>query len=141
MVATSGSFELQGAITITAEKGNAAITKGDVVSLSSNKWIRAATSATGPLAVAISTEVAAATTVDLILEGIVYVVSDGVINPNASLVVSASTAGQVQATATPFATGVLGQYLGHENEPDGTTVPTAAADGDIIRIKLGGARA
>jgi hypothetical protein len=64
--------------------------------------------------------------------------ADGVINPNDPVRVSASTAGEVvSAGATPFASGVLGRYLGHENEPDGTTVPTAAADGDTIRILVG----
>jgi hypothetical protein len=139
MVAVAGSFELQGAVTVTAAKDNAAITKGNVVSVESNKWSVANTSATGALAVAISTETASATTVDLILSGIVYVVADGTIQPNDTVLVSASTAGQVQsAGATPFATGVLGIYLGHENEPDGTTIPTAAVDGDIIRVKIGG---
>src|SRR5688572_16690195 len=139
MVAVAGSFELQGAITITAEKGTSAgITKGDVCSLSSNKWITASTSASGPFAVAIETTATATTTQDLITGGIVYVTADGTINPNASVVVSASTAGHVQASATPFAAGVIGRYLGHENEPSGTTVPTQAVDGDIIRILLGG---
>ena len=139
MVAVAGSFELQGAVTITAEKGTSAgITKGDVCNLSSNKWVTAGTSGAGPFGVCIKTQATADPTVNLITKGIVYVVADGTINPNASVVVSASTAGQVQASATPFASGVVGKYLGHENEPSGTTVPTAAADGDIIRIQLGG---
>jgi hypothetical protein len=133
-----GSFETQGAITITAEKDGNAITKGNVLSIESNKWSVANTSASGPFGVAISTETASSPTVDILKYGIVTVKADGPINPNSSVVVSASTAGEVQASATPFAAGVVGIYLGHENEPDGTTVPTAAADGDTIRILIGG---
>jgi len=133
-----GAPELQGAITITAEKDNAAITKGNVCAIESNKWSVANTSASGPFAVCIKSATASQTTVDLLVKGIITVKADGVINPNSSVVVSASTAGEVQATATPFAAGVVGMYLGHENEPSGTTVPTAAADGDTIRVLIGG---
>lgn len=139
MVAVAGSYELQGAVTITSEKDtSAAITKGDVVYLSSNKWKTAATSSSGPFAVCIKTAATADTVVDLIIEGDVYVVADGTINTNSSVVVSASTAGQVQATATVGATNVVGQYLGHENEPSGTVGATQAVDAEIIRIHLGG---
>jgi len=138
MVAALGSFEPQGAIIVTAEKDANATTKGNVVAVESNKWSVANTSATGFLGVAVSTETASSTTVDVLLGGIVYVKADGAINPNSAVVVSASTAGEVQASATPFANGVLGIYLGHEDEPSGTTVPTAAADGDTIRVLIGG---
>src|SRR5688572_13623897 len=97
MVAVAGSFELQNAVTITAEKDAAAITKGDVCNIESNKWSTANASGSGPFAVAIETTAAATTVQDLITKGIVYVVADGTINPNASVVVSASTAGHVQA--------------------------------------------
>jgi hypothetical protein len=136
-----GSFEPQGAIIVTAAKDNAAITKGNVLAVESNKWSVANTSASGVLGVAISTETASSTTVDVLLAGIITVKADGVIQPNDTVLVSASTAGEVQsAGATPFATGVLGIYLGHENEPDGTTIPTASADGDTIRVLVGGVR-
>ena len=134
-----GSYEPQGAMVVQASKTAAAITKGDVLSVSSNKWVRATTSAAGPFAVALETRVSGDATVRVLLRGIVYVVANGTINPNASLVVSAATAGQVQATATPFASGVLGKYLAKENEGDGSTEATAAADTDVIRIDFGGA--
>ncbi len=135
----AGDHELQGAITIQAAKGTSAgITKGDVCSITSDKWVTASTSAVGPFAVCKKTETTAATTVSLVVSGIVYVTSDGVIQPNAPVRPSGATAGQVVATATPFAAGVIGIYLGHENEGDGATIPTAAADGDVIRILLGG---
>lgn len=134
-----GDFEPQGAMVVVASKTAAAITKGDVLNLSSNKWQRAATSSSGPFAVALETRVSGDATVRILLRGIVYVVANGTINPNSSLVVSAATAGQVQATATPFALGVVGKYLGKENEGDGVTEATAAADTDVIRIDFGGA--
>ena len=135
----AGDFEPQGAMVVVASKGTSAgITKGQVCSLSSNKWVTAATSATGPFAVALETRATADTTIRVLLRGIVYLTADGTINPNASLVVSAATAGDVQATATPFASGVLGKYLAKENEGDGVTEATAAADGDVIRCDFGG---
>lgn len=130
-----GSPEPQGAIKVQASKGTSAgITKGDLLSLSSDKWITAATGASGPFAVALETKAASAATISILREGIVYVTSDGVINPNAAVTVSGSTAGQVIANVTPTIANQVGIYLGHENEGDGSTEPTAAADGDVIRI-------
>ncbi len=135
----AGDYEPnQGVITLQAEKTGSGITKGNVINLSSNKWQTASTSGGGPFGVATKTAAASDSTVQFILKGIVYVVADGVIQPNQPVVVSASTAGQVQSTATPAVDGVVGIYLGHENEGDGETVATAAADGDTIRIWLGG---
>jgi hypothetical protein len=54
------------------------------------------------------------------------------------LIISPSTAGQVVGTATAVITTYVGKYLYHENEGDGATVPTAAADGDVIKIDFRG---
>ena len=63
----------------------------------------------------------------------VYVIADGAIQPF-NFVKVASTAGQVVAltTATEVETKLVGQYLGHEGEKK----PTAAADGDVIKVRL-----
>lgn len=129
-----GSPEPQGAIKVQAEKTAAAITKGDLLNISSGKWQTAATGGSGPFAVALETKAASAATVSILREGIVYVTSDGVITPNDPVTVSGSTAGQVISNVTPTLANQVGIYLGHENEGDGSTVPTAAADGDVIRI-------
>lgn len=134
----AGDFEPINATTVVASKGASAITKGDVLGLSSNKWVTAPTSSAGPYAVALETRASGDATIRILLRGIVYLTADGTINPNASLVVSASTAGRVQATATPFASGVLGKYLAKENEGDAVTEATAAAASDVIRCDFGG---
>lgn len=148
-----------GAVTkIQASKGASAITKGDICSLSSNKWIRAPTSARGPFAVALETKASGDPTISLLLEGITYVVANGVINPNARIMVSTSTAGQAMAYVASTLSGSVttgdvikardeflvpcGQYLAHENEGDGITEATDAADTEKIRVwfkGLGGA--
>src|SRR6185436_2740370 len=91
------------------------------------------------------------TTVQGIMQGIVYVKGGGDITVNALVATSGTTAGAVAAytssaqnTTTPTGTQnitaaadyerVIGIYLGHENEGDGQTIPTDAVDTDDIRI-------
>ena len=138
MVVNAGQFEPQGAITIQSEKtSGAAIARGDVCDRTTGKW-RTAPAGTGAGPYAVATKAAASTdsTVQLLLQGICYVTADAVIQPNDMLLISPSTAGQVVATATAVLGTYVGKYLAHENEGDGHTVPTATADGDIIRIHL-----
>jgi hypothetical protein len=153
----AGDYEPQGAIVINSSQTAAIQTKGNVCVLSSGDWVKATAAAghTGPFAVATKTSTAADTTNQYIVRGIVYVLAEGAITVNNLVQCSATTAGSVMAYAastiastTPTGTQVIagaadfsrvvGIYLGHENEGDGFTVPTDAADGDTIRILLGG---
>ena len=134
-----GNYEPQGAIVIQAAKTNAAIAKGDVCDSTGGQWRTApAGTGAGPYAVCTKAATAADTTVQLLLRGLVYVTADSVIVPNAMLLISPSTAGQVVSTATAVITTYVGKYLYHENEGDGSTVPTNAADGDVVKIDFGG---
>lgn len=85
---------------------------------------------------------------------IVAVKADGAIEVGKEVQCSSSTAGEVvvfaasDVTSSPTETTieaalndrlrVVGRYLGHENEITGKVPATAAADGDVILIKLGG---
>jgi hypothetical protein len=145
----AGQYEPQGAIKIQASKTAAIITKGDVCNLSSNKWVKCPTGGVGPYAVALETAAAATPTISLLLEGIVYLTAQAAINPNARIMPSGTTAGQVIAyTATALSGSVTiadavkardeflvpcGIYLAHENEGDGSTEATAAADTEVVR--------
>lgn len=138
-----GSAEpTQGHISQQVSKGASGITKGDLLTLNTNKWVTSPAAATaGPYAVALETKAASAPTIRVLFKGIVYVTADGVINPNSPVKNATATAGQVIAASIPTDTysHVVGIYLGHENEGDGKNEATAAADGDVIRILLGGA--
>ena len=133
----------QGSVIVQASKGTAAgITKGDLLTLSSNKWVTAPAAATaGPYAVALETKATADPTIKVLLKGIVYVTFDGVVNPNSPVKNATATAGQVIAATIPTDSysHIVGIYLGKENEGDGIREATATADGDVGRILLGGA--
>lgn len=89
-----------------------------------------------------------ATKMDVGLSGHFIVEADGAIAPGNFVSVSAGTAGTVieyAATGSPTATTagtevrrIVGRYIGkaNGNERDGVTI-TAAADGDMIWVKLG----
>ena len=131
----AGDYEPQGALIIQGSKTNAAITKGDVCDVSTGKWRTApAGTGAGPYAVCIKAAAAADTTVNLLLTGIVYLTANSAVTVNGMLIISPSTAGQVVATATAVITTFVGQYLGHENEGDGVTIPTDAVNTDVIRV-------
>jgi hypothetical protein len=151
----AGDYEPQGAIVAQASKGtSAAIVKGNVCAVTTGKWNKAATTdTTGPFAVATKAAATADTTCQLLFQGIVYVKCEGAITVNALVQPSTTTAGAVMAytastinSTTPTGTQVIagasdfkrviGIYLGHENEGDGYTIPTDAADGDTGRILM-----
>ena len=85
---------------------------------------------------------------------VVTVKADGAIEPGMEVQCSSATAGEVvvfaasDVTSSPTETTietalkdrqrVVGRYLGHENELTGKVPATAAADGDLIVINLGG---
>jgi len=151
---TAGDYEPQGAILIQSSKGtSAAIVKGNVCTITSGKYNKAAATANlvRPFLVATKAAATADTTVQGIIHGIVYVKAEGAITVNALVATSGTTAGAVAAytasaqnTTTPTGTQnitaaadfqrVIGIYLGHENEGDGQTIPTDAVDTDDIRI-------
>ncbi len=156
----AGDYEPQGAIVIQASKGtSAAIVKGNVCTVTTGKINKAAATANlvGPFIVATKAAATADTTFQGIIQGIVYVKAEGAITVNGLVATSGTTAGAVAAytassqnTTTPTGTQnitaaadfqrVVGIYLGHENEGDGNTIPTDAADADTIRILLAGVR-
>lgn len=133
----------QGSVIQQVSKGTSAgITKGDLLTVSSGKWITAPAAATaGPYAVALETKVAADITIKVLLKGIVYVTADGAITVHSPVKNATGTAGQVIAAVVPTDSysHIVGIYLGHENEGDGKTIATDAADGDVIRVLVGGA--
>jgi hypothetical protein len=150
-----GDYEPQGAVVLNMSQTAVIQTKGDVCVLSSGDWVKATAAAghVGPFAVATKTSTAADTTNQYIVKGIVYVKAEGAITIHNLVACSASTAGAVAAysastinSTTPTGTQVIagaadfqrvvGIYLGHENEGDGFTVGTDAADADVIRILL-----
>ena len=134
-----GDYEPQGAILIQAAKTAAAITKGDVCDSTGGQWRTApAGTGAGPYAVCTKSAAASDSTVQLLLRGLVYVTADSSITANGMLIISPSTAGQVVSTATAVITTYVGKYLYHENEGDGSTVPTSAVDGDVIKIDFRG---
>lgn len=159
MVAVLGSYEPQGAVTFQSSKGTSAgITKGELCNISAGKWVKtpAAAAVAGPFAVCTKTATAAATTVQLVKKGIVHLTADGTITVNALVQPATATAGQVIAYTASSVTStvptgtettaaaadfsrVVGIYLGHEGEGDGNTIPTNAADGDVIRVLMTGA--
>jgi len=152
----AGDYEPQGSIVIQASKGtSAAIVKGNVCTVTTGKFNKAAATANlvKPFLVATKAAATADTTVQGIMQGIVYVKGEGAITVNALVATSGTTAGAVAAytasaqnTTTPTGTQnitaaadfqrVIGIYLGHENEGDGYTIPTDAVDGDTIRILM-----
>jgi len=146
-----------------ATGGSSAIAVGKVVKLTeaTGVWSAAATSSKGPFGVCANVYPVNGDS-DAIINVAVgggewYVTADGAIKPYARVMISGSTAGEVVtwASATIDTTPaqadvvaardefskVVGIYLGHEGEGKGGTVPTDAADGEIIRILLGGGAA
>lgn len=118
---------------------------------------RVAVSGSGYTTTGASTIQTADTTFTALVDGFVYVTADGTINPGALVTPSgATTGGRVVAyTPTSVATGttpvagdvvkardefklVCGVYEGHANEGSVSSPATAAAQGDIIRIRFRG---
>ena len=168
MVNISAGDYLAGAqLTTEPKANNDSSTKiGDVCTVQSNTWHVAGTSTNnkGPFRVAVSgsnyTTAGASTiqttdtTFTALVDGFVYVIGDGVIQPGSLVMCSASNAGHVQAyTSTVIATTplqadvqaardefklVCGVYEGHANEGSVAAPATASADADIIRIRFHG---
>jgi hypothetical protein len=152
----AGDYEPQGSVVLQFSKGtSAAIVKGNVCTVTTGKYNKAAATANlpGPFVVATKAAATADTTFQGIVKGIVMVKAEGNITVNALVATSGTTAGAVAAytasaqnTTTPTGTQninaaadftrVVGIYLGHENEGDGSTIPTDAVDTDDIRILL-----
>jgi hypothetical protein len=121
------------------KKAAGVITKGDILAKGTggdtDKWIRASTTATGPFAMAMESEVTGATSVSMVDDGEVLVTADGAITPNSYVMRSGSTAGQVVTYSGTDEALIVGRYLRHEGEDSADQ--TDAADGDIIVIRLG----
>lgn len=144
-----------------ATGGGSAVLPGKVIKLtqSTGVWAIAGTGAAGQLSVVPSLSPLNTDSGDDILflraGAEVYVTADGAIKPNAAVMVSGSTAGEVVTYATTAIattpaqadveaardeyTKIVGIYLGHEGEGGSEGKPvTDAADGDVICIRLGG---
>ena len=151
----AGGYE-PGAYILQLQKASSgAIARGVVVDLntSTNVWRTAPTSgAAGKFGVCTKAAADGELVLDVCLKGVVYLTSDGTIQPGRRVIVSATTAGQVIQYAASTVGGtfsqaeviaaggdfnrVVGTYLGKVDENDGKNPPTAAADGDIIRVLL-----
>jgi len=166
MVNISAGDYLQGAqLTSEIKSASDSTTKiGDLCTVQSNVWKTAGTSTNnkGPFRVAVggsggdpSKGIATTdTTFIALVDGFVYVIGDGVIQPGSLVMASASNAGHVQAyTSTVIATTplqadvqaardefklVCGVYEGHANEGSVGAPATATADADVIRIRFHG---
>jgi hypothetical protein len=162
MVNISAGDYIQGAqLTTEIKSASDSTTKiGDVCSVQSTVWKTCPTSASqGPYRVAVSgsnytstgasTIQTADTSFSALVDGFVYVTADGVINPGDLVTpIGATTAGRVityvvngaptAATASSEWRLPCGVYEGHANEGSVAAVPTAAAQGDIIRIRFRG---
>jgi len=164
MVNISVGDYLQGANLATEIKSASDSTTkiGDVCTVQSNVWKTAGTTTNnkGPFRVAVggsggdpSKGIATTdTSFSALVAGFVYVIGDGTIQPGALVMCSASNAGHVQSyTSSVIATTplqadvqaardefklVVGVYEGHANEGSVAAVPTAASDGDVIRIRF-----
>jgi hypothetical protein len=153
---TAGNYE-PGAEIYSLKKHTTAITKGEVLSVDgTSKGFKTApttASLTGPFGIATKSHLATDTTAAVGKKGIFYVVADGAIDPNAFVMPSTTTAGRVIAHVPATGTTptgaevtaaaidwkrVVGQYLGKADQNAGSEVPTAAAQGDVIRILVSG---
>ena len=149
---TPGDY-LIGALLLTEKKGtSAAVAKGDVLTVQSNAWNSAITGQVkGPFMVAAFAQATADGFVTGIAHGIAYVTAQGAIQPGALVMAGTSvftsvsqyvatnpggtTTGDIANAGSEWLR-VIGRYIGHENEGGTGSVPTAAADTDVIRIQL-----
>jgi hypothetical protein len=135
--------------------GTATILRGDVMfENASNVFQTCAVSGNKfPYRVCTRTPLTTDSTVDAIFSGIAYVTADGVIQPGQMVTPNgATTPGRVvQYTPTTIPTtplqadvqaaesefrNVFGVYEGHENENSLNNPATAAAQGDVIRVRI-----
>lgn len=136
---------MQDAVIAQLNKSAVAITKGKVLYLdpADENFKLAPTGGTSTrYAVAVKDALAADTKVEACVEGHVFVTADGAIPPHAAVKVSAATAGEVQEgviTLDADQNAVCGHYAGkvNNNERDGLSL-AAAADGDVILMRIGG---
>ena len=161
---TLGSILPGGGHTVVTlgKDGTNAIAKGSVcvpdtaTTPDSYKIAPASAGVKGPFAVCVNKDAAAADRAfSAALPGsLVVVTADGAFEAGMEVQCSSSTAGQVVVYAAPTVSAtptqaevqavlgdrlrVVGRYLGHENEITGKTPCTAAADGDLVVIRLGG---
>ncbi|GEM_PF-3470620 len=167
MVATTGDIFGQTCVVEYLPKTSAAINAGDLLQYTSTGFQTCPLTAKqiGPWAVALETKASSTTVIKAVRNkgAMVYVTADGAINPGSYIVNSAvATAGYVVAysantvtndtvgikTARDEAKLIVGEYLAHELEGNGDSdaagasgvavAPTAAAQGDVIRIMIGG---
>jgi hypothetical protein len=141
-VATRGSYHTDAEVN-QVEKATGAGTDfaiGLVVALdvADDKFKTATTALNSPFGVVVNRRPATtATKMDVTLSGHVIVEADGAIAPG-NFVMIAATAGTVTEFTGTDLRKLVGRYIGkaNGNERDGVT-QTAAADGDMIWVKLG----
>ena len=152
----AGDYEPIHSFVYPDKKDGTAITKGQVLDRNGSSGFRTAptSGAIGPFVVAVKSQVAGDGIVNVLDQGIVYLVAEGTINPGSLVVPGTSTAGRVKAYAettigaTPAQSDVqnardehrliVGRYLGKVSENDGKTAPSAATTADIIRVRFFG---
>lgn len=98
----------------------------------------AAAAGTGPFGVCVNRAATAADRAfSMALPGtLVTVKAQGVIDVGSAVYQSVTVAGSVAGAGTG---DIAGRYIGHENEMTGALPGSAAADGELIVIRLGGA--
>lgn len=108
-----------------------------VVSPNAYKVAPAAAGGTGPFVACVNKAAAASDTAfAAAFPGtMVTMKAQGVIAPGSDVFASATVAGSVAGAGTG---DKAGRYIGHENEWTGKVPGTAAADGDLVVILLGG---
>lgn len=143
MVVAAGDY-LPGALIRSENKSNsdATIVKGNLLIVTAGNWTQApaVASQVAPFGVAAATPATTDSSVAVIREGWVYVLAGGAIPPLSQVQNDPVNAGRVVALTAPASTAVfsvVGMYEGHENESSYNNPATAAASGEVIRVKLG----
>ena len=125
-------------VQVEMNKSAAAWAKGDVLSTTSNAWLKAPTTATiSPFGVAAHAQLSGDAKGSVILHGVVAVTAGAAVGVNKYVQTDTTTAGRVMEWAGTLYNAIVGLYLGHATEMDGNTAATAAAAGEVIWIRLG----
>ena len=121
-----------------ANAGDGGIARGLVCCFVAGKCVKAPIDASGvkPFVVAVEAKADGDTQVRAVNEGYVTVYAEGVIAVGVRVTTGTTTAGHVKTAGAAVFTKVVGDYAGHAGEGSGNSPYTAAANGEIIMLKL-----
>lgn len=124
--------------TFPANASDGGIARGLVCCFVTGKCVKAPVDASGvkPFVVAVEAKADADTQVRAVTEGYVTVFAEGAIAVGAQVTTATTTAGHVKTAGAAVFNKVVGDYAGHAGEGSGNSPYTAAANGEIIMLKL-----